>query len=631
MSDSIKVAVRVRPFASYEKEKGAKCVVAMYNGNQTSVTDPSTGKEKSFTFDYSFNSHVDSSHPDFASNDNVYEKLGVSVLNNAWDGFNCCLFAYGQTGSGKSYSMMGYGEDYGIIPRALRRIFERIKESTEEKKDGVTYRVECSMLEIYNEQIRDLFSSVPRDKLAKGGLKVRDSAQTGPFVAGLTKNAVNNYLDVEKLMDLGAKARTVAATNMNATSSRAHTVFTVVLTQEILSKETNKVMKKMSKINLVDLAGSERANATGATGDRLKEGCAINQSLSSLGNVINALAKQSEGGGGSGSSGSSGDGDGGSSGGAKSSGSGKRRKKKGKMKTKGLLKRAGTKMMVPYRASKLTHLLKQSLGGNSKTIMIAAISPADVNYKETLGTLQYADRAKQIKNKAVVNEDPTEKMIRGLKEELERLRKQLQVQQNASSVSALSMSGIVAGGDGSGGSGGGGSGSGSNGGGSGGGSNSGSGGGGGSNMTEDQILKIKKKFEKEREAEMLELREQMIENERLMKEQAKTWTERLKETELAAAEQVKQLSRAGITVSQGDRAALEEKRRTTPHLFNLNEDPLMSGVVCYFLEERITRIGRKDAKEHNQHICLSGLSIESEHAIGEFILLFLLCVGVMWV
>ena len=194
-----------------------------------------------------------------------------------------------------------------------------------------------------------------------GGLKVRDSLQTGPFVSGLTKNAVETYADVEKLMDLGAAARTVASTNMNATSSRAHTVFTVVLTQEEKSIETGKVMKKTSKINLVDLAGSERANATGATGDRLKEGCAINQSLSSLGNVINALAKQSEG---------------------TSASSAKRNKKKGKKK------KGGNKVIVPYRASKLTHLLKQSLGGNSKTIMIAAISPADVNYKETLGELK---------------------------------------------------------------------------------------------------------------------------------------------------------------------------------------------------------------------------------------------------
>ena len=163
--ESIQVAVRVRPFATYEKEKGAKCIVSMHNGTQTVVSDPSSGKPKQFTFDFSFNSHVERNHPEYASNDDVYKKLGVTVLDNAWNGFNCCLFAYGQTGSGKSYSMMGYGEDYGIIPRALRRIFDRIKEA---EADGKTYHVECSMLEIYNEQIRDLFSSVPRNKLPKG-------------------------------------------------------------------------------------------------------------------------------------------------------------------------------------------------------------------------------------------------------------------------------------------------------------------------------------------------------------------------------------------------------------------------------------------------------------------------------
>jgi kinesin family protein 1 len=185
--EAIRVAVRVRPFAGYEKEKGAKNVVSMNSGTQqTVIEDPSTGKKKSFTFDYSFNSHVDSSHPDYASNDDVYNKLGVSVLDNAWNGFNCCLFAYGQTGSGKSYSMMGYGEDKGIIPRAVAKIFDRISDTADAT---TTYHVECSMLEIYNEQIRDLFSSVPRNKMAKGGLKVRDSAATGPFVMGLTKNA----------------------------------------------------------------------------------------------------------------------------------------------------------------------------------------------------------------------------------------------------------------------------------------------------------------------------------------------------------------------------------------------------------------------------------------------------------
>jgi pSer/pThr/pTyr-binding forkhead associated (FHA) protein len=206
-----------------------------------------------------------------------------------------------------------------------------------------------------------------------------------------------------------------------------------------------------------------------------------------------------------------------------------------------------------------------------------------------LGTLQYADRAKQIKNKAIVNEDPTEKLIRGLKEELEQLKKQL-AQQATSNDSPggptpkMNQDGKKV-----------------------------------SSLSKDELNEMRLKFEKEKEKEMNELREQMLENERLMKEQAKTWEERLKETELAAEEQVKQLSKAGISIQSGTKGTkdFEEqkfKKRTVPHLFNLNEDPLMSGVVVYFLDQRITRIGRKDALNHNQHICLSGLSIVSEHA-----------------
>ena len=498
MSDEegVKVAVRVRPFASYERDKGAKCVVRM-DGAQTIVTDPTTGKQKSFTFDFSYNSFVGPDDPGHASNDLVYQQLGVGVLENAWKGFNCCLFAYGQTGSGKSYSMMGYGEDYGIIPRALREIFVRIERAHASEGGSIgggndgkpaspssssTYHVECSMLEIYNETVRDLFSGVPASKAPKGGLKVRDNPKTGPFVQGLTKNAVACYRDVEKLMDLGAAARTVAATNMNATSSRAHTVFTVVLTQTQTSTDTGKAMKKTSKINLIDLAGSERANATGATGDRLKEGCKINSSLSALGNVITALAKQSQSG-------------------------GKRKRKKGGNRGAG---------QIPYRTSKLTHLLKQSLGGNSKTVMIAAVSPADVNFKETVTTLQYADRAKQIKNKAIVNEDPTEKMIRGLKEELERLKNALKVSQQAAAapvvvpVSPKSQ--------------------------------------GRTRAEEDaERARLKAEFEAERKKEMEELKEQMQENERQMREQAKSWEERLRETQAAAEAQVKQLAKQGLT------------------------------------------------------------------------------------
>ena len=194
MSDEegVKVAVRVRPFAAYERDKGAKCVVRM-DGAQTIVTDPTTGKQKPFTFDYSYNSFVGPEDPGHASNDLVYQQLGVGVLENAWKGFNCCLFAYGQTGSGKSYSMMGYGEDYGIIPRALREIFVRIERArgaggenegtaegtAEGKVEGKeaapagpaassTYHVECSMLEIYNEQVRDLWNT------QLGALQIRE-------------------------------------------------------------------------------------------------------------------------------------------------------------------------------------------------------------------------------------------------------------------------------------------------------------------------------------------------------------------------------------------------------------------------------------------------------------------------
>ena len=195
---------------------------------------------------------------------------------------------------------------------------------------------------------------------------------------GLNKTLVTSYADITKMMKEGTSNRTIASTNMNATSSRAHTIVTINLTQKY-KNEAGKEMAKSSLINLVDLAGSERADATGATGDRLKEGAAINLSLTSLGNVISALADNS----------------------------------------------AGKNVKVPYRDSVLTKLLMNALGGNSKTIMIAAISPADINHDETLSTLRYADRAKQIKTKAVVNEDPTEKLINNLKEENEKLKKML--------------------------------------------------------------------------------------------------------------------------------------------------------------------------------------------------------------
>ena len=239
----------------------------------------------------------------------------------------------------------------------------------EKQSDKLKFEVSIEMLEIYNEQVCDLFV---KEKV-QGGLKVRMNPKIGVEVVGLTSWPVSSYKEIEERIETATLNRTVAATQMNATSSRAHTVVTISFSQiEVDAKGPGKHSQKKAKLNLVDLAGSERAESTGATGDRLKEGAAINLSLTMLGNCITALAEKS-------------------------------------MNPK-------KNVLVPYRESKLTMILQDALGGNSKTIMICALSPADINYDETLGTLRYADRAKKIKNKPKVNIDPTEVLINSLKE-----------------------------------------------------------------------------------------------------------------------------------------------------------------------------------------------------------------------
>eukprot|EP00729_Bicosta_minor_P005015 gene5015-29839_t len=303
-----------------------------------------------FTFDYSYWSHdggkeldtgefvPDGANPNcnYADQSKVFSDVGMGILDNAMEGFNCSLFAYGQTGSGKSYSVMGYGANKGIFCDTL---FEIV---TKEEAD---ISVSLSMLEIYNE----------------------NHPKKGFIVDGLVVTPVTNFAAIDNRINegklrKGTSNRTVAATQMNATSSRAHTIVCIMITQKA-KNAAGQMMTKTASVNLVDLAGSERATSTGATGDRLKEGSAINQSLSSLGNVISALADATK---------------------------------------------SKKKIIVPYRNSVLTMLLKNALAGNSKTIMCAALSPADINYEETLSTLRFADRAKQIKTKAVVNESPTE-------------------------------------------------------------------------------------------------------------------------------------------------------------------------------------------------------------------------------
>ncbi|XP_028298904.1 kinesin-like protein KIF13B isoform X2 [Gouania willdenowi] len=378
---NVKVAVRVRPMNRREKELNTKCVVEMVK-NQT-ILHPSCAnlgkadprnQSKVFAYDYCFWSMDETDKENFAGQEVVFQCLGESLLHNAFQGYNACIFAYGQTGSGKSYTMMGSGDQPGLIPRLCSALFSRTQI---EQREQESFTVEVSFMEIYNEKVRDLLDP-------KGGrqtLRVREHKVLGPYVDGLSRLAVACYKDIESLMSEGNKSRTVAATNMNEESSRSHAVFNIILTHTLKDLQSGTSGEKVSRLSLVDLAGSERAAKTGAAGERLKEGSNINKSLTTLGLVISALAEQGT----------------------------------AKNKTK----------FVPYRDSVLTWLLKDCLGGNSRTAMVATISPAADNYEETLSTLRYADRAKNIVNHAVVNEDPNARIIRELREEVEKLRVQL--------------------------------------------------------------------------------------------------------------------------------------------------------------------------------------------------------------
>ena len=288
----VKVAVRVRPFNTREKQNDSTSVIIMPGNNQTKIIDEN-GKEKTYTFDHSFWSHdgykelengyLEPVEEKYADQKFVYNAVGKEILDNAWEGYHCCLFAYGQTGSGKSYSMVGYGANKGIVPISCDEIFNRINQNDQPDKK---YEIQVSMLEIYNEKVQDLL--IDPNKRPQGGLKIRQSTVLGVFVEGLTKYPVTSYDEINRKMEEGYRNRTIGATLMNATSSRAHTIVMIDFRQ--LTQVGKKTTTKISMINLVDLAGSERLGSTGATGDRLKEGCNINKSLLILGNVINCLA-----------------------------------------------------------------------------------------------------------------------------------------------------------------------------------------------------------------------------------------------------------------------------------------------------------------------------------------------------
>ncbi|XP_062460514.1 kinesin-like protein KIF1B isoform X9 [Pezoporus occidentalis] len=532
---SVKVAVRVRPFNSRETSKESKCIIQM-QGNSTSIINPKNPKEapKSFSFDYSYWSHTSPEDPCFASQSRVYNDIGKEMLLHAFEGYNVCIFAYGQTGAGKSYTMMGKQEESqaGIIPQLCEELFEKINDNSNEE---MSYSVEVSYMEIYCERVRDLLN--PKNK---GNLRVREHPLLGPYVEDLSKLAVTSYTDIADLMDAGNKARTVAATNMNETSSRSHAVFTIVFTQKKHDTETNLSTEKVSKISLVDLAGSERADSTGAKGTRLKEGANINKSLTTLGKVISALAEVS----------------------------------KKKKKTD----------FIPYRDSVLTWLLRENLGGNSRTAMVAALSPADINYDETLSTLRYADRAKQIKCNAVINEDPNAKLVRELKEEVTRLKDLLRAQglgdiidtsmgsltASPSSCSLSSQVGITS------------------------------------------VSSIQERIMSTPGGE--EAIERLKESEKIIAELNETWEEKLRKTEAIRMEREALLAEMGVAIREDGGTLGVFSPKKTPHLVNLNEDPLMSECLLYYIKDGITRVGQADA-ERRQDIVLSGAHIKEEHCV----------------
>ncbi|XP_018311135.1 kinesin-like protein KIF3A [Mycetomoellerius zeteki] len=364
--ENVRVVVRVRPLSSKEFDVHCKNIIDVDALNaEITIENPNAAQgepPKVFSFDAVFD--TDSTQVD------IYNETARPIVDKVLQGYNGTIFAYGQTGTGKTYTMSGAKtspQARGIIPNTFAHIFGHIAKADENQK----FLVRATYLEIYNEEVRDLLGKDQNTRL-----EVKERPDIGVFVKDLSGYVVNNADDLDRIMSLGNKNRVVGATAMNVSSSRSHAIFTITVESSQIGEDGEQHVK-MGKLHLVDLAGSERQSKTKATGQRLREATKINLSLSTLGNVISALVD-------------------------------------------------GQSSHVPYRNSKLTRLLQDSLGGNSKTLMCANISPADINYDETISTLRYANRAKNIKNRARINEDPKDALLRQFQVEIEQLRKQLE-------------------------------------------------------------------------------------------------------------------------------------------------------------------------------------------------------------
>ncbi|KAM4690523.1 stAR-related lipid transfer protein 9 [Rhinophrynus dorsalis] len=519
---NVRVALRVRPPSKRETAEGARIIlnvdekVARIRNLKLDHKADGCGDTRErlmeFGFDYCYWS-VDPGDPKYASQEVVFQDLGTSVLSEAINGYNVCLFAYGQTGSGKTYTMMGTPASVGLTPRICEGLFSCSEDSPETPSSS---RIEVSFLEIYNERVRDLLNQLEQKKPYT--LRIREHPEKGPYVQGLSQHVVTDYEQVVALLEEGMENRITAATHVHDASSRSHAIFTIQYTKAML--EDGLPTEIASKINLVDLAGSERASPNYCK-DRLTEGSNINRSLVTLGIVISALAQNSQ----MTSSCQSinsiaSDGDSGSP---------------------GSMNGAKRQPYVPYRDSILTWLLKDSLGGNSKTIMIATVSPSSSSYNETMSTLRYASHAKNIINKPRVNEDANVKLIRDLREEINRLKNMLR---------------------------------------------------------SFEMRTISPSFSDERDGNLTEL---VLQNEMKIEQLTKDWTD--KWTDKAAI-----MEQYNVDINEGKAGVTIDSN--LPHLIEVNDDILSTGVVIYHLREGTTKIGRSDS---DQDIVLQGEWIEKEH------------------
>ncbi|KAM3843789.1 kinesin-like protein KIF17 [Vipera latastei] len=371
-SEAVKVIVRCRPLNEREKQLGCKVVINMDSARgQCFIQNPTAEDDPPKQFTF------DGAYYMNHNTEQIYNEIACPVIEGVTEGYNGTIFAYGQTGSGKSFTMQGIQDpptQRGIIPRAFEHLFESVQCA-----ENTKFLVRASYLEIYNEEIRDLLGPNTKQKL-----ELKEHPEKGVYVKGLSQHTVHSITQCERIMETGWKNRAVGYTLMNKDSSRSHSVFTINMEIYVVD-ERGQDHLRASKLNLVDLAGSERQSKTGAVGERLKEATKINLSLSALGNVISALAD-------------------------------------------------GRCRHVPYRDSKLTRVLQDSLGGNTKTLMVACLSPADNNYDETLSSLRYAHRAKNIRNKPRINEDPKDALLREYQEEIKHLRAILAQQMNLNNL-----------------------------------------------------------------------------------------------------------------------------------------------------------------------------------------------------